>query len=225
MAAHPDPRKNMLTDWILHILYTAVRWRFFLVPVFIMLPLLSIAFVRASEQESRRVWLPVAAIPAGIILGVGNFVAGPQLCAVLVHEFGSKAPAIVTGTYATGDSYNDRQVMGHNVLIRTSDGQTVETSFQDDDFNVYPPQNSVYYPQDGDRFNVSHVRRFPTDFVIIMDDDSPWARGLRCADLMSVVREADAKRQFASDSEAFSKSYHDAVQAAQAAGCDTDEDN
>lgn len=215
----------MLTDWILHVLYTLVRWRFFLVPVFVLVPLLSIAFVRIGEHGTRRLWLPIVAIPLGLVLGIGNFIAGAQLCAVLVHDFGSKAQAVVTGTYATGSSYNDRRVMGHNVLIRTSDGQTVEASFEDDDFNVYPPQNSVYYPQDGDRFNVSHVKRFPADFVIIMDDDSPWARGLRCSDLMSVVREADAKRRFAPDAAAFSKAYNDAVQAAQAAGCDTEGDN
>jgi hypothetical protein len=45
--------------------------------------------------------------------------------------------------------------MGHNVLIKTADARTIETSFDYDDFNVHPPKNGVYYPQEGDAFNVS----------------------------------------------------------------------
>jgi hypothetical protein len=45
--------------------------------------------------------------------------------------------------------------MGHNVLIKTADARTIETSFDHDDFNVHPPKNGVYYPQEGDAFNVS----------------------------------------------------------------------
>src|ERR1700754_3294422 len=138
-----------MTDTILHVLYTVVRWRFFLVPVFILVPLLSIATV----QGGRGIWRPLVFIPLGVILGISNVLVGPDLGAVLIHSFGARAEATVTGTYATGNSYNDRQVMGHNVLIKTADGQTIETSFEDDDFNVYPPANGVYYPREGDRFN------------------------------------------------------------------------
>ena len=143
---------------------------------------------------------------------------------MLFRSFGVQGQATVTGSYATGSTFNDRQVMGHDVLIKTSDGKTVETSFEDDDFNVYPPANSVIYPQEGDQFNVSHLQRFPQDFVIISNDDSPWAKGLRCGKLMSAVHKADNKRQFAPDSLAFRKAYEDAVQAARAASCEGADD-
>jgi hypothetical protein len=63
---------------------------------------------------------------------------------------------------------------------------------------------------------------FPQDFIIISssNDDSLWAKSLRCHELNSAVREADNKQQFAPDSSDFRKAYEDAVQAAQAAGCD-----
>jgi hypothetical protein len=65
---------------------------------------------------------------------------------------------------------------------------------------------------------------FPQDFIIIIiissNDDSLWANSLRCQELNSAVREADNKQQFAPDSSDFRKAYEDAVQAAQAAGCD-----
>jgi hypothetical protein len=63
---------------------------------------------------------------------------------------------------------------------------------------------------------------FPQDFIIISssNDDSLWAKSLRCHELNSAVREADNKQQFAPDSSDFRKAYEDAVQAARAAGCD-----
>jgi hypothetical protein len=64
---------------------------------------------------------------------------------------------------------------------------------------------------------------FPQDFIIIIsssNDDSLWAKSLRCHELNSAVREADNKQQFAPDSSDFRKAYEDAVQAARAAGCD-----
>jgi hypothetical protein len=64
---------------------------------------------------------------------------------------------------------------------------------------------------------------FPQDFIIIIsssNDDSLWAKSLRCHELNSAVREADNKQQFAPDSSDFRKASEDAVQAARAAGCD-----
>lgn len=210
-----------MIDTILHVLYIVVRWRFFLVPVFILVPLLSIATV----QGGRGIWRPLVIIPLGIILGIANVLVGPDLAAMVIHSFGVQAHATVTGTYATGNSYNDRQVMGHNVLIKTADGQTVEARFEDDDFNVYPPANSVTYPRDGDQFNVSHLERYPADFVIISNDDSPWAKSVRCYGLMSALHQTDNKRRFAPESAPYRKAYEDAAQAARAAGCETDDSN
>lgn len=216
----------MLTDTFLHILYTVVRWRFFLLPVFIVAPLI----IASPRLVGPKVGCfgclgSVIAIPFSIILGIANVIAGPDLSALVIHRFGVQGEATVTGTYNTGSSYNDRQVMGHRVLIKTADGQTIETSFEDDDFNVYPPANGVYYPGDSDIFNVSYIKSYPQDFIIISDDDSPWARGLRCFGLMSALHEAHNKQQFATNAQAYRKAFEDALRAAQAAGCDTSGDN
>jgi hypothetical protein len=82
------------------------------------------------------------------------------------------------------------------VLLRTADDKVVETSFEDDDFNIYPPKNSVVYPGIGDHFTVYYLRRFPQDFVIVDNDDSPWATALRCGRLRNDVQEANAKYEF-----------------------------
>lgn len=90
----------------------------------------------------------------------------------------------------------------------------------DDDFNVYPPKNGAYDPQEGDAFNVSYIERFPVGFHHHQQRDSLWAKSLRCHELNSAVREADNKQQFAPNSSDFRKACEDAVQAARAAGCD-----
>ena len=214
--------KNMLTDAILHLLYVLARWRFLMMPVFILGPLILLRLNHRSRQAGcLRLLAVLLSLPLGIIFAIVNLVFGPQLSAELIHHFGAQGQATVTGSFDTGNSYNDQRVMGHNVLIKTADARTIESSFDDDDFNVYPAQNGVYYPREGDMFNVSYLERFPEDFIIISNDDSPWAKSLRCFELQAAEREADNKRQFALDSPAFRKDYEDAAQAARAAGCDS----
>ncbi|WP_024509870.1 hypothetical protein [Bradyrhizobium sp. ARR65] len=211
----------MLTDAILHILHTLAQWRFLALFACIMLSLAAPSLPpfrpRADGQARFRSLIP---LPLGIALGIGNLIFGPDVSAVLVHRFGTQGQATVTGSYDTGNSYNDRRVMGYKVLIKTADERTIQTSFEDDDFNVYPPANGVYYPQPGDVFNVSYIESFPEDFIIISNDDSPWAHALRCFELMSAVHEADGKQRFAPKSAEFRKSYEDALQTARAAGCE-----
>jgi hypothetical protein len=216
----------MLTDAILHLLYNVAQWRFFLLFACILLALAAQALPpfrpRADGQARFRSLIP---IPLGVLLGVGNVIFGPDWSTTLVHRFGAQGQATVTGSFDTGNSYNDRRVMGHNVLIKTADARTIETSFTDADFNVYPPANGVYYPQQGDVFNVSYIARFPQDFVIISNDDSPWARSLRCYGLNAALHQADAKQRFAPTSNDYRQAYEAALQAARAAGCDRSANN
>ena len=212
----------MLSDTLQHIVYTIVRWRFFLLPVFIVVPLFLLSPRLVTKDAGCLGCLgTLIALPLCILIGIVNIIFGTEISARLIHRFGVQGQATVTGTFNTGNSYNDRQVMGHNVLIKTADTQTVETSFEDDDFNVYPPANGVYYPQDGDIFNVSYIKSYPRDFIIISNDDSPWARSLRCFELNKALQEADTRRRFAAGSQGYSKAFEDAQQAAHAAGCDS----
>ncbi len=211
----------MLTDTLLHVLYTLVQWRFLVLPACVLLALAAQGlppFRRGADGKGRfRAMLP---IPLGVVLGVGNLVYGTEISTNLVHRFGAQGQATVTGSYDTNDFYNDQRVRSHNVLIRTTDARTIEARFTDADFNVYPPANGVYYPQQGDVFNVSYIASFPQDFVIISNDDSPWAHALRCFELNTATQEAESKQHFAPASQEFRQAYESAAQAARAAGCD-----
>jgi hypothetical protein len=86
----------------------------------------------------------------------------------------------------------------------------VETSFEDNDFNVYPSHNATAYPGRGNMFNVRYIRSSPTNFDILGEDGSPWAHGLKCARLASTRSQAESKLEFAPDV----TKYKDAVDTA-----------
>jgi hypothetical protein len=150
-------------------------------------------------------------IPVGLLLFI-NFFTGSYVNAVLLHRVGEIGEAKVTGIHATGTRYNDQRVTRHDVLLRTRDGKVVETSFRDDDFNIYPSHNRVTYPQAGDEFHVSYLRHFPGAFVIITNDDSPWAGHLNCANLQKQLLEARRKYEFDRNNADYRKTYIAAIQ-------------
>jgi hypothetical protein len=211
----------MLADAILHVLYTLARWRFFMMPVFILGPFIAVWSITSANKQAASTIGGTSCRSARHDLWRGHSRFRPQP-AELVHWFGAEGQATVTGSFDTGISYNDRRVMGHNVLIKTADARTIETSFDDDDFNVYPPKMASTIRRKATRSTSAISNAFPQDFIIISssNDDSLWAKSLRCHELNLAVREADNKQQFAPDSSDFRKAYEDAVQAARAAGCD-----
>ena len=204
------PAGNILLDVLLHLSTFLARWRFFLMPALIGLPI-----VFRAIGLTRAVWH----IPFFVVLAVANLIFGTELNTLLIYQFGAAGRATITGSYATSTQYNNHNVRGYNVLIRTFDGKVVETSFEDDDFNIYPPHNRVTYPGEGDEFSVRYVQTWPQDFIIIADDDSPWAHRLRCSRLRRAVDEAAGKSSYAPDSADYRKAYDDAIAAAHAQGC------
>jgi hypothetical protein len=214
-ANQPAPASNGLIDWLLHVGTVLARWRFLVLPASILGPILFGVLVR------RHVWL----VPLFIIAGVVNMTFGTEIMTILIYRYGAAGAATVTSSFATGTVYNNHNVRGHDVLIRTASGSVIETSFRDDDFNVYPPHNSVTYPGQGDEFSVRYLQNYPTDFIIVAGDDSPWARGLSCASLRRDVVQADNKRQFAPDSADYRKAYAAAIAAARAQGCSVADDS
>ncbi len=172
------------------------------------------------------VWLGRAAI-FGAVIPVLAFLSvffGTDVAANILHGFGEKGSATITGSYGTSTVYNDHNVVGYHVLLRTADDKVVETSFEDDDFNIYPPKNSVVYPGIGDHFTVFYLRSFPEDFVIVDNDDSPWAAGLRCSGLRDHVQEANAKYEFDRSNANYRADYIALINKLLAEKCVSDDD-
>ena len=209
------------------------------------IPWAAIAWLRSGRQRRRAVALAVAeslktptsylqtrprvgytnTVPiAAIILvaafiGLGLFFFGSWLTTPLIYHNGEAGEGVVADQYRTADVYNDEPVIGFNVLIRKADGAIVGTGFRTDSFNVYPPANAVRYPPVGARFSVRYLPIHPRDFVIVADDDSEWARSLRCGDLLGEFARAERELGFAPADSAFARARDDALAAARAGGC------
>ena len=71
----------------------------------------------------------------------------------------------------------------------------------------------------GDVFTVRYPAGFPARFVIVADDDSPWARSLRCGRLQSALDAAQRNLDFAPGDARSQRGVEAARREASAAGC------
>lgn len=131
-----------------------------------------------------------------VVVLIANLILGSDLKVILLHQFGVAAAATITAAHQTGNLYNDHDVVAYDVLIRSPDHGTLASSFEDDDFNVYPWHNATAYPGRGDVFTVRYLPHFTSDFAILADDGSPWATALRCVSVQQDVVQAEGRAGF-----------------------------
>jgi hypothetical protein len=216
--AYEGPAGSELYDSVLAVLAFTARNRFLMMVALVFGPVLLAVLLPGQHKPGRRAGLA----GVGVALGIVNLIFGTSIAAVLIYHAGVAGSAIVTASHATAVQYNNHDVRGYTVLIRTAEGKVVETGFDDDDFNVYPPHNATIYPAKGDVFTVRYLKHAPQTFVIVADDDSPWAHRLRCDVLRKAVSDATAKADFAPASIDYKEAYGRAVTAAKQAGCEVD---
>jgi hypothetical protein len=217
-AWHPPqrvlPAGSAIFIPVVHAMWRLTHWRFEFVAVAMVFSLV-LGGVSAGLRRFIILWL----VPIVVGYAFVNLIDGPDLVVGLIYRFGTPAPATVTGTFPTNDVYNNQDVVGFNVLIDLAGGSVAETSFRNDDFNVYPPRNETRYPDQGDIFTVRYLSGHPDDFIIVRGDGSPWANRLHCEDLETRAGEADQKARFAPNDKAFRKAAQTARAALQSAAC------
>jgi hypothetical protein len=194
-------------DTLAHILFLAAEHRFLILPLSF-----AVAF-GLGWLLYRFVGLHAGFAALAVILAFLNMSFGPDLSASTIYKLGETGSAQITGTFETSTQYNNHDVVGYNVLIKTAGGKIVETSFEDDDFNLYPAPDGYVYPQPGDQFNVRYLPTFPQDFVIVADDDSPWALRRKCDGLRETLLEAKRKFDFDNAGPTYRAPYIAAIQA------------
>jgi hypothetical protein len=217
---HPAPALSPALDPILWLIAFLARHRFVMMPLFVFgIPALAGWLGSRARRAGRRPNMHGGVIAACVLFGIVNIMFGPWWASDLVYHYGVSGAATVTASRETSSQYNNQRVRTHDVLIRTTDGSSIETSFDSDDFNVHPSHNQTYYPGEGAVFTARYLQHAPRTFVIVADDGSPWARGLRCDDLTPAAAAARNKRDFAPDDSRYVAAYHRAVAAARTAGC------
>lgn len=227
-SGHTAPMWAWLADPFAHVLAFMARYRFLLMPVLIIGGIF-LGVLRSSTKKPSVSW-PAAVEPprrprrwvlTPLLIGTAvlNLMFGTWVSGLVVYAVGDEGQATITGSYATGTVYNSHRVRGYEVLIRTADGRMIETTFEDDDFNVFPHHNATAYPGKGAEFNVRYLQHYPADFVILAEDGSPWAHDLRCSKLAEARSQAEAKTRFAPNVDSYRDAASGAKTAEVTAGC------
>ncbi|MDP9078813.1 MAG: hypothetical protein M3O71_15395 [Bacteroidota bacterium] len=189
-------------DFLIYPVHLFTTHPFAFMTVVIVLVFVMAIFTKGPKNKLQR------SLYIGLFLFIPiNFIFGSAINTNLIYFAGEPGAAAVISSYATSTRYNNHDVVGYHVLIKTKEGSTVQTSFADNDFNVYPSHNGVTYPHEGDRFNVRYLKHFPGSFIIITNDDGPWASGLQCGDWKSRLNEARSKFEFDRGNQKFKTAY------------------
>nr|WP_299171255.1 hypothetical protein [uncultured Allomuricauda sp.] len=155
-----------------------------------------------------------------LLLTLLIFIFGSEFANKLIYDHGQFGEGIVIEKEETGDMYNQEPVYRYETLIKTSNEETVQTSFDSDHFNLYPDSdNTNRYPEVGLSFTVKHLEGNPKVFIIVTDDDSSYGANLRCADLLKNLKATKSKLDFNPDHDAFKKQYREYNEAYLSSGC------
>lgn len=183
-----------------HILWLAYEWRFammwIVVPGATLVPF-AVAFLFDGPKLR---WLRIGmmtTLVVSFVLMVVMMTVGPTLVSSTVFAFGEKGEGVITARSGTDEIYNSEPVTGFRALIRTATGVVVETAFKSSDFNIWPMTGVTGFPRTGQRFSVRYVPGHPEEAVIVSNDDSEYARSLRCVALQEAVDSARRASEFA----------------------------
>jgi hypothetical protein len=142
------------------------------------------------------------------LYGFANMFFGTLLVGNLVYSAGETGSAVTVSTKQTNNQYNNHWIYEHTIILETKDGIKYETTFEDSDFNIFPePENGYVYPAVGEKFSVKYLKNSPKAFVIISDDDSPYAKKIRCSNLREVYDEAKQKLKYDSLNSGYKEKY------------------
>nr|WP_299071297.1 hypothetical protein [uncultured Allomuricauda sp.] len=207
-------------DFFIELLSVLAHNRF----VFLMVAVLLILLIRFLAQSKNLSNLKKKILTKGssllLLVALLLFIFGSDFANKLIYDHGEFGEGIVVEKKETGDMYNQEPVIRYVTLVKTDKGETVQTAFDSDYFNLYPDSdNTNRYPDVGLPFTVKHLKRNPKVFVIVTDDDSPYGTNLGCSDLRKKLKAAKSKLDFNPNNEEFKKEYQEYNETYLSSGC------
>ena len=147
------------------------------------------------------------------LVAILTLMFGTDFTNKLIYDHGQIGEGLVVDIYETGDMYNEEPVVQYDAMIKTQTGETVETSFKNTDFNLYPdPEGKYSYPAQGVPFTVKHITNSPKTFVIVTDDNSAYAAGKSCAEKLNKLNTAKSQHDFAPNNPSYKENYRKAIE-------------
>ena len=123
----------------------------------------------------------------------------------------------MTNIENTGDLYNEEPIYRYEVILKSSLGESTESSFESDEFIIYPEFNGAWtYPLAGQKFTIRHLEDRLDAFIIISNDTSEYAMSQKCNNLLKAVEAAQRKVEFDNTNETYRSALEKAKKNAEA---------
>ncbi|MFT8350672.1 hypothetical protein [Clostridium saccharoperbutylacetonicum] len=109
-----------------------------------------------------------------------NVFIGHFIINALLNNYGEKGQGVIVDTVQTSNYYNNEQVLRYDIIINTNENLEIPTYCLSSDFNIFNETsfNSYYYPKSGVKFNIKYLQDYPRAFLIIVNNDSEYSKGL-----------------------------------------------
>lgn len=156
-------------------------------------------------------WLFILPI-LGLLAGILNIFVTHYVNSLFLNAVGTEGAAIIVYAEETNSTYNDQYVWEYDVVLKTSEGQDVETKFNTMSASIYPLRNAILIPPEGEVFVAKYVPGFERNIVIMSDKSTYGKKWVMNEDLKPVLK-AEAKLATSPANPKFISEYRLALQA------------
>jgi hypothetical protein len=172
-------------------------------------PLVGLVFAMVmSEASGHKLWYSV--IVVFFLLGIFNVFGGHMLNAAFINAFGTVGSAVIVHSEETNSTLNDQYIWAYDAVLKTVDGQDVETSFDTMSASIYPIRNAILIPPEGETFVAKYIPGFERN-IAIMSDLSDYGKRRLINEDTQPVSKAAAKYAVSPANQTFIEEYRVAL--------------
>lgn len=161
---------------------------------------------------TRRALFLIAIIP----LSIANGVASQFLNAWFLNKYGVRSTAIITSDVETNSTLNDEYIHDYEAIVQKPDGKYITTHFSTTSAAIYPIENGIHIPPQGEHFPVKYIPGFEQNIVILYYESGQGQSRLRY-ERQEPINTARIKYEADPRNKAFIEEYLEALKAYTAA--------
>lgn len=92
------------------------------------------------------------------------------LNSLFLHHFGTPGQAMIVSTEDTAAQYNEHDVRLLHIIVKTADGEDIQTEFDDVGLPTWPIRNQIRIPAVGQVFPVKYIPGAAHNIVVLNED-------------------------------------------------------
>lgn len=142
----------------------------------------------------------------GLPLALANVFLGHFANAAWLNWIGDRGEAVIVKAEETSSTLNDSPIWRYEAVLRTADGRDVEVAFHTHTASLWPLENAIRIPAQGQPFVVKYAPGFPRS-IVILTNESPHGIAQARAAARERVEVAARKLHFSPGNAAFRADY------------------